>query len=328
MRRREIIIAIGGAAVGWPLVARAQRAERMRHIAVILGGLTPDNKAGHEEVAGFEDGLKQAGWNIGGDLEIDYRWPGAVPERVRATAKEIADAHPDVVLTRSTPATAALVNTGLPVVFTLVADPLGSGFINSFAKPGGNLTGFSNIETSSGGKLLALLKEIAPALTRIALLFNPETAPYFAVYLRSASQAAQILDVELKPTPVANVSEIETVLAALAGQSSGFVVIPDITLAQHSDLLIALAARHRLPAIYSTEAYVPNGGLMSYATDYVDIMRRAASYVDLVLRGTKPADLPVQIPTRFQLAINLKTAKALGLKVPLTLQASADMVVE
>ncbi len=180
MKRREFITLLGGGVVAWPLAARAQQTEERRHIAVILGGLASDDKEGQAEVAAFEEGLKQAGWNIGGNIEIDYRWPGAVPERVRTAAKEIADAHPDLVLTRSTPATTPLVNTDLPVVFTVVADPLGSGFIKSFAKPGGHLTGFANYEPSTGGKLLALLKEVAPALKRVELLFNPATAPYNA----------------------------------------------------------------------------------------------------------------------------------------------------
>jgi putative ABC transport system substrate-binding protein len=327
MRRREFITLLGSAAA-WPLAARAQQSEPMRHIAVVLGGVTPEDKEGQAEVAAFEKGLKQAGWNIGGNIEIDYRWPGTLPDRLRATAKEIAETHPDVVVTRSTPATESLVSTGLPVVFTLVADPLVSGFIKSFAKPGGNLTGFANIEPSTGGKWLALLKEAAPALKRVELLFNSATAPYTEVYLRAAVQAARTLDVELKPAQVAKASDIEATLAALAGEGNGFIVMADISMAAHRDLLIALAERYRLPAIYPTEFYVPSGGLMSYAVDYLDISRRAASYVDLILKGTKPADLPAQLPVRFQLAINLKTAKALGLKIPQTMLATADEVIE
>lgn len=260
MKRREFFTLLGGGAFAWPLVALAQQTAGKRHIAVLLGGLDSHDKEGQAEVAAFEEGLKQAGWNIGENIEIDYRWPGAAPENVRAAAKEIADTHPEVVLTRSTLATASLVSANLPVVFTLVVDPLGSGFIKSFAKPGGNLTGFANVETSTGGKLLALLKEAAPALRRVEFLFNPATAPYSDIYLRSASQAAQTLDVDLKPTPAANARDIEVALSALASEDSGFIVMADISMAAHRDLLIALAAKHRLSAIYPTEAYVPTAG--------------------------------------------------------------------
>jgi putative tryptophan/tyrosine transport system substrate-binding protein len=327
MRRREFITLLGGA-VAWPIKARAQQTERKRDIAVLLGGFAEGDIEAQAEVAAFEQGLKEAGWNIGANIEVDYHWPGAAPDRIRATAKVIADTRPDLVVTRSTPATAALMNTNLPVVFTLVADPIGSGFIQSFAKPGGNVTGFTNVEPSTGGKWLALLKEIAPAVNRVGMLFNPVTAPYAEVYLRSAEQAAQTLGAVLKPSPVGNPSDIETALATLAGEGGGFLILNDIYLGEQRDFIITLAARYRLPAIYPVKTFVPSGGLMSYAVDYPDIFRRAANYVDLILKGTKPADLPVQLPTRFELAVNLKTAKALGLSVPQTLLATADEVIE
>ena len=326
--RRRFISVLGGATVAWPLGARAQPVERKRHIAVLMGGLVQGDVEGQAEVTALEQGLKQEGWIIGSNIDVDYRWLGTAPDRVRAAAKEVADTHPDLVVTRSTPVTASLMNTNLPVVFMLVADPIGSGFIQSFAKPGGNFTGFANVESSIGGKWLALLKEAAPSVTRVALLFNPVTAPYAEVYLRSAEQAAQTAGVVLKPSPVGNASDIETALAALAGEGGGIIVIADTFLLERRDFVIELAARLRLPAIYPTQTCVPNGGFMSYAVNYQDIFRRAANYVDLILKGTKPADLPAQLPTRFELAVNLRTAKALGLTFPQTLLATADEVIE
>jgi ABC-type uncharacterized transport system substrate-binding protein len=326
--RRQFISALGGTSLGWPFAARAQPVERRRHIAVLMAGLAQGDVEGQAEVAALEEGLKQAGWIVGGNIEVDYRWPGAAPDRVRAAAKEVADTHPDLVLTRSTPGTVPLMNTNLSVVFVLVVDPIGSGFIQSFAKPGGNFTGFASMESSIGGKWLALLKEAAPSVTRVAFLFNPVTAPYADEELRSAEQAAQTAGVVLKPSPVGNASDIETALAALAGESSGFIVIGDTFLNDHRDFIIELAARLRLPAIYGNPTYVPNGGLMSYTINFPDIFQRAANYVDLILKGAKPADLPVQLPTRFELALNLRTAKALGLTFPQMLLATANEVIE
>jgi putative ABC transport system substrate-binding protein len=326
--RRQFISALSGAAAAWPLAARGQPIERGRHIAVLMGGLVQGDVEGQAEVAALEEGLKQAGWIVGGNIEVDYRWPGATPDRVRAAAKEVADSRPDLVFVRSTPATAALMNTNFPVVFVLVADPIGSGFIQSFARPAGNFTGFANVEPSVGGKWLAFLKEAAPAITRVAFLFNPVTAPYAELYLQPAEQAAQTAGVVLKPSPVGSPSDIETALAALAGEGGGFIAIADTFLVGHRDFIIELAARLRLPAIYGSPTYVPNGGLMSYAVNFPDIFRRASNYVDLILKGAKPADLPVQLPTRFELALNLRTAKALGLTFPQTLLATADEVIE
>jgi putative ABC transport system substrate-binding protein len=328
MRRREFIALIGSAAVAWPLGARAQPVERRRHIAVLMGGLVQGDVEGQAEVAALEEGLKQAGWIVGANIEVDYRWPGATPDRVRAAAKEVVDTRPDLVFSRSTPATASLKNSNLPVVFVLVANPIEAGFIKSFAKPGGNFTGFANLEPSVGGKWLAFLKEAAPAITRVAFLFNPVTAPFAELYLRSVEQAAQTAGVALKPSPVGNPSDIETALAALAGEGGGFIAINDTFLNEHRDFIIALAARLRLPAIYANQTCVPNGGFMSYAVNYPDIFRRAANYVDLILKGAKPADLPSQLPTRFELALNLRTAKALGLTFPQMLLATADEVIE
>ena len=295
------------------------------NIAVLMGGLERGDAQGQEEVAALEEGLKQAGWIVGVNIEVDYRWLGATSDRVRAATVE---SRPDLVFSRSTPATASLMTTNLPVVFVLVANPIESGFIQSFAKPGGNFTGFANVEPSVGGKWLAFLKEAAPAITRVALLFNPVTAPFAELYFRSAEQAAQAAGVVLKPSPVGSPSDIETALTPLAGEGGGFIVIPDTFLYVHRGFIIELAARLRLPAIYGSQIFVPNGGLMSYAVNYPDIFRRAATYVDLILKGAKPADLPSQLPTRFELALNLGTAKALGLTFPQTLLATADEVIE
>lgn len=326
--RRKFIASLGGASLVWPLAARAQPVERRRHIAVLMGGFERGDVEGQVEVAALEGGLKQAGWIVGSNIEVDYRWPGAAPDRVRAAAEEVADTRPDLVVSRSTPATASLMSTNLPVVFVLVADPISSGFIQSFAKPGGNFTGFANVEPSIGGKWLGLLKEAAPLVTQVALLFNPETAPFAEIYLRSAEQAAQTAGVVLKPSAVSSPWDIETALTALTGELGGFIVINDIFLVKNCDFIIELAARLRLPGIYGSPTFVPSGSLMSYAVNYPDILRRAANYVDLILKGAKPADLPSQLPTRFELALNLRTAKALGLTFPQTLLATADEVIE
>jgi putative tryptophan/tyrosine transport system substrate-binding protein len=271
MRRREIVTLIGGAAA-WPLLVRAQQLERTRHVAALMGGLAPDDIEGQAEIAAFEDGLKQAGWVIGRNIEIDYRWPGVDLDRMRAAAREIADTHPDLVLSRSTPATTALINTNLPVVFVLVADPVGSGFIQTLAKPGGNFTGFTNLEASVVGKWLFLLKDAAPTVTRIAVLFNPETAPYAEVFMRSTREAAHSLNVVTQPAPFTNDGDIETALTALAAKGGGGLIgLFDTSVNNRRDLIISLAARLRLPAIYPNHTFVASGGLMAYVIDYPDI---------------------------------------------------------
>jgi putative tryptophan/tyrosine transport system substrate-binding protein len=328
MRRREFIALAGGVAVGWPLDAYAQQPSRTRRIAVLLGGLEQGDVEGQAEVAAFNDGLKQAGWNVGSNLEIDYHWPGAEIDRIRAAAKKIIDSHPDLVLTRTTPATAELVSANLPVIFLIVADPIGSGFIRSFAQPGGDFTGFTNIEQSVAGKWITLLKETVPTITKVALLFNPTSAPFAESYVKPAQEAAQSLNVDAFGIPVTTPEEIETVLSRLADEGGGFACIPDIFLANNRALIIAHAARHHLPAVYASPTFTPQGGLMAYFIDYPDLFRRVANYVDRILKGAKPADLPVQLPTRFALSLNLKTAKALGLSFPQTLLATADEVIE
>lgn len=329
MRRREFIALLGGAAAAWPLEARSQQRDQMRRVAVLMGGLSPGDASGQAEIAAFEEGLKELGWTPGRNIELGYRWPGAELDQVLAAANEIAATRPNMVLSRSTPATAALMHTGLPIVFVLVSDPIGSGFVQKLGQPGGNLTGFSNFESSVGGKWLELLKEAAPKVSRIALLFNPQTAPFAEGYLRSAQTAGQTLDAIILPAPLASEGDIETALAAHARESGGGIIgITDTFITEHRDLIVALAARHRLPAIYGTRTFVQNGGLMSYSVDFPDIYRRAAGYVDRILRGARPAELPVQEPAKFALSINLKAASAIGLNLPQTLIARADEVIE
>ena len=327
--RREFIATLSGAAAAWPLVASAQQSERMRRVAVLLGGLEFDDASGEAEVTAFEGGLKDLGWTRGRNIDLDYHWPGAQIARVRTVADAIVAAHPDLVLSRSTPATAALMNASLPIVFVLVADPIGSGFVQNLGHPGGNLTGFSTFESSVGGKWLALLKEAAPEVSRVAMLFNPETAPFAEGYLRSAQAAAQTLGATVISAPCSSDADIQGVFSARAREGGGGIIgIADTFVADHRDLIIALAAQHRLPAIYGNPIFARSGGLIVYSPDYVDIYRRAAGYVDRILKGGKPGDLPVQAPTKYELVINLKTAKALGLTVPPSVLAGAEEVIE
>jgi putative ABC transport system substrate-binding protein len=329
MRRRDFITLLGSAAAAvWPRAAPAQR-EQKRRVAVLMGGLASGDAGGQAEARAFEDGLRERGWIVGQNIELDYRWPGAELGQLSAPANEIAAMRPDLVVSRSTPATAAIINRGLPVVFVVVADPIGSGFVQNLGQPGGNVTGFSSVEASVGGKWIELLKEAAPAVTRVSLLFNPATAPFAEGYLRSAQAAAQTLGTTAISAPCGSTADIEGAFAARAHEAGGGIIgIADTFVTEHHDLIIALAARHRLPAIYGNGIFVANGGLMTYSADYPDIFRRAADYVDRILRGTRPAALPVQAPAKFALSINLKAAAAIGLTLPQSLIARADEVIE
>jgi putative tryptophan/tyrosine transport system substrate-binding protein len=328
MRRREFIASLGGAAAVWPIVAWAQR-EQKRRVAVLMGGLLPGDADGQAEAGALEDGLQERGWRQGGNIELSYRWPGAELDAVRAAADEIAASHPDLVVSRTTPATSALMSAGLPTVFVLVADPIRSGFVQNLAHPGGNVTGFANFEASVGGKWLELLKEAAPSISHITVVFNPQTAPFAEAYLHAAQAAAPTLGVTVAPAPCTSTAELEAAVAgAAAAPGGGILAIFDTFLTEHRDVLIALATRYRLPAIYGSEIFVPGGGLMSYASDYPDILRRAADYVDRILRGTRPGDLPVQEPEKFTLSVNLKAAAAIGLTLPQPLITRADEVIE
>jgi putative tryptophan/tyrosine transport system substrate-binding protein len=328
MRRREFMTVLGGAAIGWPLAARAQ-GERIRRIGVLMG-IAESDPARQSFVTAFTEALQELGWSSGRNIRIEYRWGAGDAERIRDFARELVEMQLDLIVGHTTPVIAALKaqTRTIPIVFTQVSDPVGSGFIDGFAKPGGSITGFTNLESSMGSKLGELLKEVAPTITRVAVMFNPDTAPDRGTYfLRPVEAAAPSLHVEVIPAPVHNDAEIESAITTLV-PGTGLIVMPDIFILAHRERILALADRHRMPAAYAYRLFAASGGLLSYGTDLADLFRRAARYVDRILTGTKPAELPVQQPTKFELVINLKTAKTLGLNVPLSLQAGADEVIE
>lgn len=330
MRRRELITLLGGAAAAWPLAARAQQLERVRRIGVLMVDAESDPE-GQSHAKALRDGLKQLGWTEGSNLKIDYRWAGDAG-LILTFAKELVELRPDVILARSTPATAVLKaeTRTIPIVFTTVSDPIGSGFVANLAHPGGNITGFTNFESSISGKWLGLLKEIAPRITQVGAMYNPETAPYAPYYVRLLEVAAKSFSVEPISVVVRNDADIERVIARLASESNGgLIVLPDaFTTSIHRKQIIEQAARHHVPAVYPYGFIAVEGGLMSYGIDVTNLYQRAASYIDRIFHGTKPSDLPVQQPTKFELIINLKTANALGLTVPPTLLTRADEVIE
>ena len=329
MKRREFITLLGGAAAAWPIAARAQQADQMRRIGVLVG-LAEDDPEIKARLAAFRQGLEKRGWSEGGNVRIDTRFAPA-SARAQVLAKELVALQPDVILSHSTPLTAAIQRESrtIPIVFAAVSDPIGSGFVASLPRPGGNITGVMQYEASLTGKWLAMLKEIAPSLARAAFVANPKTTTLDNYYLQAASAAAPSLGIEPVPTLVENATDIERAIESFASApNGGLVLIPDISTLVHRDLIIALAARHRTPAIYYSRVFVAAGGLMSYGNDLTDLFRQAASYVDRILRGDKPADLPVQAATKFETALNLKTAKALGLTVPPGLLIAADEVIE
>jgi putative tryptophan/tyrosine transport system substrate-binding protein len=316
----------------WPLAARAQQPNRVRRIGVLMAfhENDPVAKAG---LSGFTQGLRELGWTDGRNLRMDFRWAADNFDRMPMFAKELADLQPDVIHTSSTPATAAFQRETrtIPIVFASVSDPVGAGFVASLPRPGGNITGFINIEGAMAGKWLELLTEIAPGIKRAAIIFNPDTAPGGgSYYLPSFEAAARSLKVEPIAARVRSDAEIDTVITSLGREPrGGFVIMPDGGFVLvHRAAIILHATRNNVPAVYSQPVYVRDGGLLSYGPDPVDIFRRSASYVDRILRGEKPADLPVQLPVKFQMAINLKTARALGLTVPQTLLVAATEVIE
>jgi putative ABC transport system substrate-binding protein len=334
MRRRDFITLLGGSAVAssacWPRAARAQQAGSVRRIAILMG-LGENDPEGQQWVQAFLQTLQELGWRSGTNLQIDLRWGASNVDRMRAFAKELVELQPDVIHATTTPATAAILRETktIPVVFGIVSDPVGAGFVQSLPRPGGNMTGFIDIEASLGGKWLALLKEIAPQVSRVAMLFNPATAPQAAYYRGPLEAAAASRDVAAQAAPVRDAAELETTIATLAqDRNAGFIVLPDIFAATHREAIIALAARHRVPAVYPYRFFVKAGGLLAYGIDLPDLERRAAVYADRILKGMKPADLPVQLPVKFELAVNLKTANALGVSVPPNLLALADEVIE
>jgi ABC-type uncharacterized transport system substrate-binding protein len=325
--RREFITLLGGA-VAWPLAARAQQGERMRRIGVLMSDAEDDPEV-KASLAAFREGLDRLGWSLDRNVRLDYRFAANNPDQYQSLAKELVRLQPDVLLAHATPLAAALKREShtIPIVFVSASDPIGSGLVASLARPGGNLTGLLLYEEGITGKWLAMLKEIAPGLSHAALIANPKRAPY-DYFVRSAKSVAPSLAIELAPTPVENAADIERVIASFAREPNGGLVVLPGTPVENRDLVIALAARHRLPAVYPFRFFVAAGGLMSYGTDFVDRFRQAASYVDRILRGANAADLPVQAPTKYETVLNQKTAKALGLEVPPSLLVRADEVIE
>jgi putative tryptophan/tyrosine transport system substrate-binding protein len=330
MRRREFIGLLGGMAVAWPLGGRAQQAGHVRRIGFLLG-LTESDPEGHARIVAFRQGLETLGWAEGRNVRIDYRFAGGDPERVRAHVAELVALAPDLLVAHTAPVVAALkqATSTIPIIFVLVNDPMGQGFIASLAHPGGNITGFTFVDFEMIGKWLELLKEIAPGVIRAGLMFNPDLAPNFHVYLSEFRAVPTSLAVEITAVPVHDAAEIEAAIARLGRTpDGGLIVAPDPFTVVNRNVIMRSAESHRLPTVCALRQAAAEGMLMSYGPDASDIFRRSASYVDRILKGAKPADLPVQAPTKFELAINLKTAKALGLTVSPTLLARADEVIE
>jgi putative ABC transport system substrate-binding protein len=329
MRRREVITLLGGAAA-WPLAARAQPTTGMPRIGVLMGYAESDRE-GQANVAAFQGGLQKLGWTEGRNIRLDTRWAAAEADLMQRFAKELVALQPDLILTQNTPATAAVLQQTrtIPIIFANVSDPVGSGFVAGLPRPGGNVTGLIDIDASMAGKWLGLLKEVAPRVARVAFLFNPATAPFAEYYVTPFKAAAASFPVEAIAAPVRDTSELESVIAGQAREpDGGLIVMPEAFMNVHRAEVTSLAAHYRLPAVYPRRFFAELGGLLSYGNDQSDNFRRAAGYVDRILKGEKPADLPVQTPTKFELVINLKTAKTLGLTVPFGLLNAADEVIE
>jgi len=326
MRRREFIRLFGSTAVAWPLTARAQQGERMRRVGVLMA--IPNDDEAHARTVALEEGLQVLGWTVGRNIQIDYSFPGGDAERMRTTAKELTSSAPDLIIAVTNPALKAARDATLsqPILFLQVSDPVGGGFVQSLDRPGGNATGFTNFEPEVGGKWLQTLKEIAPGVERVGFVFNPATSAHVG-FLRAAETASVSLATKINPLGIYKVSEIEPAITEFASTPKGGPIIAPHPLTR-GQLTIDLAAKYQLPAIYPFAFHAREGGLVSYGIDQVDQWRSAATYVDRILRGTKPADLPVQQPSKYELVVNLKTAKALGLNVPPTLLARADEVIE
>ena len=328
MRRREFIAAIGGAAA-MPFVATAQQTARIPRL-VFLHGRAEDDLEGQARIVAFRQGLEALGWTANRNIRIEHQFSAGDLARIQTLTAEAVSSSPDLIVTSGTPIVAALkqATSTIPIVFSVVGDPLGQGFVDSLARPGRNITGFSYVDFAMIGKWLEMLMEIAPSLKRITLMFNPQTAPWYSRFLREFGASASSLT-SLSEIPVRDAAEIEAAIVAFAREPDGGVIVgPDPFTNTHRKLIMALAERHRLPAIYGFRHFVTEGALISYAPDAVEIVRRSASYVDRILKGEKPADLPVQAPTKYELVINLRTAKALGLAVPPMLLGRADEVIE
>ena len=318
MRRRAFITLLGGAAIAWPLSGSTQQLDRVRRIGVLMGFLESDPEA-QARVAAFREGLQKLGWTEGRNVQIDTRWAALDAQAMQRFAKELVGLQPDVILAHTTPATLAAQQETrtIPIVFVQVADPVGSGLVASFSRPAANVTGFTTVEPTMGGKWLEVLKEVAPRVARVASVFNPATAPYSEHYLNSFKAAAASFGVEAIVARVHDATTLESAISAQAREpNGGLIVLPDLSMANYRDAIISLAARHRVPAIYPFRYFAASGGLLSYGSDPLDQVARAATYADRILKGTSPSELPVQAPVKFELVINLKTAKALGLDVP------------
>jgi len=329
MRRRDFVVLLGGAAVAWPLAARAQQPEQMRRIGV-LTNLVADDPEAQARVGAFLQGLQELGWAVGRNMRIEYRWGAGDADRTREYAAELVALAPDVILTSGASALAPLLQAtrSVPVVFAQVPDPVGAGFVNSLARPGGNTTGFITYEYGLSGKWLELLTQIAPSVTRAAVIRDPAVSAGTGQWgaIQAVAPSVRVL---VSPVNVRDAGEIERDVAAFAhGSNSGLIVTASALAIRHRNLIVTLAARHRLPAVYYQRGFVTGGGLISYGPDFIDQYRRAAGYVDRILKGEKPSELPVQAPTKYELVINLKTAKALGLEVSSSLLARADEVIE
>ena len=329
MKRRDVITLLGGAAAAWPIAARAQQRERIRHVGVLLPALSDDTDF-QAWVGAFLQGLAQSGWIIGRNVRTEPRWAGAKADDIRRHAQELADLTPDVILTHGSSTVGPLLQfaRSIPIVFTVITDPVGAGYVESLARPGGNATGFIVAEYSLNAKYLELLKEIAPGIMRVAVLRDATQGAGIGEF--AVIQAmAPLLRVQVNAIDLREAGEIESAVATFARSPNAGLIMPAGAAARvYRDLIIALAARHKLPAIYVDRSYAAAGGLLTYGPDYPDQYRRAATYVDRVLKGETPGDLPIQAPTKYELVINLKTAKALGLEVPPSLLARADEVIE
>jgi putative ABC transport system substrate-binding protein len=329
MRRRQFIAGLGSAAA-WPVVARAQQGDRIRRVGVLMGLDENDHEA-RTFLSAFTQGLAELGWTDGRSVRMDVRWAAGNVDRIRALAKELVDLKPDVILSQLTPVTAALhrETQTIPIIFVMVGDPVGEGFVASVPRPGGSLTGFMLWEPSLPSKWLQLLIETAPSVNRVSVMFNPDTAPFIGSYQPSFEAAARSLKVEPIMAPVRSDADIETAITSLGGERrGGLVVTGDAFTEVHRPLIISLAARNNVPAVYPNSGWARDGGLLSFAPSMADEFRRAAPYVDRILRGAKPAELPVQLPVKFEMVLNTKTAKALGLNIPETLLATADEVIQ
>jgi len=328
MKRREFIELIGGAAAAWPVTAQAQSAKR-RLIGVLMGFAEGDPNA-QKLVVAFTETLATLGWRKGDNTSIEVRWGAADPEKMQNLAKELVQLRPNVILAQTTPVLRAVARETqtIPIIFAVVSDPIGGGFAASLTRPGGNVTGFTDAEPEMGGKWVQLLKNIVPSTQHISLLFNPATAPPLKFYLPSIQAAGVSFNVVITNAPIGSRAEFENVFAAASKLGAGVIIMPDGHNTTHRDVIIALAARYKVPAIYFNRYFVQSGGLIGYGDDYAELFRQSARYVDRVLRGENPGELPIQLPAKFELALNLKTAEALGIEVPSALVAAADEVVQ